>query len=275
LPKRVIDGEGLWRSKKLAKVEPEEYRAEYANLIPLALANGSFECDPRMIWSRVYAYNRPKITPVIVDSMLSEFERVKLLFRWKDQDGTDWGYWVGIEKSGRLPAASRCKHETFGATVPGDELAKFIGHTNGQPMASHDVANGAVGLGLGLGLGSCGADGFDGEKAVHEIIRAYSKPDYSPLTCTYVLEAIEEEAKQQDISKRDAAAYILRHTRRVAKTIDNPKFAKNAQDFFLGRQYRPPETEQPTNGKRGYEATAEELGATPEELKKRYGVKMQ
>lgn len=31
MPKRVIDGEGLWRSDKLARVEPASRRAEYAN----------------------------------------------------------------------------------------------------------------------------------------------------------------------------------------------------------------------------------------------------
>ena len=36
MPKRVIDGEGLWRSEKLARVQPEKFRAEYANQIPLA-----------------------------------------------------------------------------------------------------------------------------------------------------------------------------------------------------------------------------------------------
>jgi hypothetical protein len=45
MPKRVIDGEGLWHSDKLALVEPPSFRAEYACLLPLALANGVFEAN--------------------------------------------------------------------------------------------------------------------------------------------------------------------------------------------------------------------------------------
>ena len=86
MPKRVIDGEGLWRSDKLAQIEPAWIRAEFANLIPLALANGSLECNPRLIWSRVYTYNRPEITLEQVEKhILAELERVKLLFRWMMQ----------------------------------------------------------------------------------------------------------------------------------------------------------------------------------------------
>ena len=29
MPKRVVDGEGLWRSDKLARVQPAPWRAEY------------------------------------------------------------------------------------------------------------------------------------------------------------------------------------------------------------------------------------------------------
>lgn len=40
MPKRIVDGEGLWRSDKLSEVTPAWIKAEYANLVPLALANG-------------------------------------------------------------------------------------------------------------------------------------------------------------------------------------------------------------------------------------------
>ncbi len=53
--KRVIDGEGLWRFETLLRFQPEKCRAEYANQIPLALANGMLECDERRVWSLVYA----------------------------------------------------------------------------------------------------------------------------------------------------------------------------------------------------------------------------
>jgi hypothetical protein len=125
MPKRIIDGEGVWRSDKLAQVEPSSFRSEYTNLLPLALANGSFEVNARRIWSTVYSYNRPDIALAQVEQMLAEFERVKLRFRWiDDATGKEWGYWVGIEKAGRLPTPRRLKdrHERMGLE-PGEKRA--------------------------------------------------------------------------------------------------------------------------------------------------------
>src|SRR5690348_4020713 len=124
MPKRIIDGEGLWRSDKLAQVD-QRWRAEYANLLPLALANGTFELNARRIWSQVYAYNRPEVTDTDVSKILTEFEKAKLLFRWTDQQtGKEWGYWTGSqEKPGRLPPASRRgSHELIGPEPPSEEL---------------------------------------------------------------------------------------------------------------------------------------------------------
>ena len=127
MPKRILDGEGVWRSDKLARVEPSWMRAEYANLIPLALANGVFEANPRRIWSQAYSYNRTDITLSDVEKILNEFERVKLLFRWSDEAGKVWGYWIGIEKPGRLPGQSRWgKNEAIGPSPPEEELRKFV-----------------------------------------------------------------------------------------------------------------------------------------------------
>jgi hypothetical protein len=154
MPKRVLDGEAIYGSDKLAGVALE-YKAEYANLIPLALANGSFEASPRRVWSKVYAYNRPEVTLEHVEKILAELERVKLLFRWADSTGKQWGYWVGIDKKGRLPSQSRLnkKHEALGAVPPADLLQTFM-ESNGQPMVSHHVANGQVGFGSCSGSGS-------------------------------------------------------------------------------------------------------------------------
>lgn len=125
MPKRVIDGEGLWLSNKLRQV-PEQYRAEYANLIPLALANGTFECDPRKVWARVYIYNRPSVTLQVVEELLDSFERAKMLFRWQAEDGAIWGYWVGIDKPGRLPSGTDQKNGAKGAAVPRELLQSFM-----------------------------------------------------------------------------------------------------------------------------------------------------
>lgn len=124
MPKRIIDGEGLWKSDKLAEIE-SEFRAEYANLIPLASSNGVFEVNARRIWSTVYSHNRPEITPEIVLEMLREFNRGGLLFTWIDE-GKCWGYWVGIDKPGRLPGISRRgTNEQCGPEPPHYDLNKY------------------------------------------------------------------------------------------------------------------------------------------------------
>ena len=104
MPARIVDGDALWRSDKLAQVTPAPFRAEYANMIPLAQADGTFECNPRRVWADVYSYNRPDITVEMVEEILKEFERVNLLKR-STRKGKDWGFWVGIES--RLPVATQ------------------------------------------------------------------------------------------------------------------------------------------------------------------------
>ena len=145
MPKRIVDGEGIWKSDKIAQVEPPRYRAEYANLLPLALANGSFECNARAIWATSYSYNRPDITPEDVAAILEEFERAKLLFRWT-VSGKTWGFWVGIDKPGRLPSEARLngRHDRRGEEVPKDKLREFLGEnkteTIGVPSDSQPEA---------------------------------------------------------------------------------------------------------------------------------------
>ena len=161
MPKRILDGDSLWKSGKISQVQPPRFRAEYANMLPLAMANGSFECDPRAIWATVYSYNRPDVTPEDTVAILDEFERVKLLYRWK-VSGHTWGYWVGIEKPGRLPSQARQKerHERTGEPVPQDELRVFLGL---EPIGSQQETIrepiGSLGLGLGSGLGSGSGNG--------------------------------------------------------------------------------------------------------------------
>jgi len=127
MPKRLVDGDAIWRSDSLLAI-PVEYRREYTWLLPLAMANGSFECHPNKIWSDCYAYNREDISRADVPKILDAFEQAKLLFRWT-VDGKTWGYWVGIEKEGRLPKPSDIKSGKFklGEPVPLKELEAFTG----------------------------------------------------------------------------------------------------------------------------------------------------
>lgn len=154
MPKRVLDGDAMWTSRKLKLVEPEWVRGEYSNLLPLALANGVFELDLDQIWARVYAYLRPSISRDDVAKIITAFERNGLLFRFQDENGKAWGYWVGIDKPGRLPSLKRQKgrHERTGPEPPRDQLEKYLREVNqwsanGRPLAS-------LGFGFGSGLGS-------------------------------------------------------------------------------------------------------------------------
>lgn len=122
MPKRIIDGEALWLSDKIRAL-PVKFRPEFATILPLSLADGAFECDIKRLWSKVYAYNRPEISLQFVRRMLDAFERVGLISRGT-YDGRIWGYFIGIEKPGRLPSPSLRRHyETSG--LPTEVLAKM------------------------------------------------------------------------------------------------------------------------------------------------------
>jgi hypothetical protein len=135
--KRILDGTGVWKSDKIARIQPESIRPEYANWIPLALANGSFEADTRRLWATVYSYNRPDISFNDAEEIRREFCRVGLLFLWLDDaSGKIWGYFTGIEKPGRLPARSRLdkKHEPIGPTPPADALRSYVELTRSKAL---------------------------------------------------------------------------------------------------------------------------------------------
>lgn len=101
MPKRIVDGEGVWLSKKILSL-PQEYRLHYANLLPLAEANGSFEYDAALVKARVYPFLFPDITLEFIEDMFKEMERIGLI-HFYDEDGKTWAYFNGIEKPGRLP----------------------------------------------------------------------------------------------------------------------------------------------------------------------------
>jgi len=128
VPKRIVDGEALWRSDKIRDLDIS-VRAEYANLIPLAMSNGVFECSPERVWSLVYSYNRPEFTVEMVRLLLNELYSGGLLYIWK-QDKKHWGYFVGIDKPGRLPGVSRRgAHEAVGPSPPAGAIVRYAEET--------------------------------------------------------------------------------------------------------------------------------------------------
>lgn len=147
MPKRILDGEAMWGSSKIAAL-PEWAKAEYSWIFSLALANGSFECDVRTVWSKCYLYSRPEVTTDQVKMILDAFERVGLLFRWVHH-GKQWGYWVGINKEGRLPPPTQRARMARGQEPPTKGLKAFI---STRPVLGQ-VQHGLVGLGL-VGFGN-------------------------------------------------------------------------------------------------------------------------
>jgi hypothetical protein len=101
MPKRVVDGEALWLSDKIKRL-PAEYRLHYANWLPLAEANGVFEANAERIHARVYSFMLPSMSPRKVQAIMTAMIEVGLLRVWEENDKT-WGYFIGIEKKGRLP----------------------------------------------------------------------------------------------------------------------------------------------------------------------------
>jgi hypothetical protein len=127
MPKRIIDGERVWNSRKIAILKPE-HRAEYSWIYPLALANGVFECSARNVFFTCYK-NRPEVDLAKTQQILDDFAAVGLLFRWKEPDGSEWGYWTGAHAQyGVLPAESRVKdgHYTLGPKPPTDQFNVYV-----------------------------------------------------------------------------------------------------------------------------------------------------
>jgi hypothetical protein len=254
MPKRVIDGEGLWRSDKLTRVQPQSFRSEYANLLPLALANGVFEANARRIWSTVYSYNRPEITLEHVEQILAEFERAKLLFRWTDPRSVkDWGYWIGIDEPGRLPAPSRLRqgHEILGPEPPAELLRSFLSGSYDQPLASQPVPNGSIGFGScsGSGDGSPMASQEDKQlKSLAEKSEKFNSIEVARMLCSEngwsgekmiwaFKDAIEFQASQMpETSLEQVGEWLVRaYVNRRAVKGD---FAGGPQKFFEQALYR-------------------------------------
>lgn len=123
MPKRVVDGEALWLSEKVKSLPPQ-YRMHYANWIPLAEANGVFEANPERIQARLYAFLMPNITIRQVKNILSLMIAAGLVQVW-EEGGKTWGYFIGIEKAGRLPSL---KHlDRYSSLPPAPPIRDYPG----------------------------------------------------------------------------------------------------------------------------------------------------
>lgn len=167
MPTRLFNGEKAWGSAKIARL-PEEMKAEYAWMHPIALDDGSFEADPVVVWRAAYAGHRRK-NAAEVGEILDEFARRKLLFRWLqvgqrampyavdfagNHQGTIWGFWTNIDKPGRLPAPS--DRRNVGPGVPAKLLKKFLGCKEREQQLSLVANQAAPRKGLGRRQGQAG-----------------------------------------------------------------------------------------------------------------------
>ncbi len=144
MPKRLIDGESLHTSKKLLKVS-EKYRPEYTWLLPLALANGVAEADPRLIYTTAYAYNRDNITVKDIEAMLNEFEQAGMIARF-EAEGRAWMYFVGIQKN--LPKPSERIKMKRGPEPPSEIVA-----AEKRQISDKEAILSPTGIGIGNGVG--------------------------------------------------------------------------------------------------------------------------
>ena len=76
MPKRIIDGEGMYGSDKLRRC-PLWIRKEYPWLYPLADCNGSFELNQRVIAGKLWP-NRPDLTEKKAGTDFPDFQSGRL-----------------------------------------------------------------------------------------------------------------------------------------------------------------------------------------------------
>lgn len=228
MPKRIVDGEGIWRSGKLSLVEPSKFRGELANLIPLMRVDGTFEADARLIWSQAYSFNRPDINLRHVEAMLQEFERVKLLFRWRAEDGKLWGYFIGVEKRGRLPAPSQRFKEAVGVEVPQELLTAFLAGRISSPYltGTGKVSSGYEGIGIGLGKGNglslktgfCALDNVNGTQTNYPVTMELSNDTETTTT--------HRASEEQQTPKSQLNIQSTQHSPQPEHTIESIQLAK-------------------------------------------------
>lgn len=162
MPKRVVDGEAIWSSRKLKSV-PEDYRLHYANWIPMADVDGVFEADPDIIWSRVYAFLCPNISANFVNGILASFIDSGLVRVWKT-DNKMLGYFIGIEKPGRLPSEEHKRRYKDRSPIASDKADNLVSGKDLAPCREIPGNSGNMPEGFGLGFGvGLGMEGYGRE----------------------------------------------------------------------------------------------------------------
>lgn len=154
MPKRLFDGDKAYKSDKLrafAERHPQ-WRAEYAWLKGLVLADGTFEVDPHRVWAEAYSFCGNGIDAKTVEKMLNAFENFGLLERKSDKNGRMWGYWTGCE--GCLPVRKeRYKYKTGAGELFEKDLVTSDQLASQSPATTYGGLGSGSGSGSGLGTG--------------------------------------------------------------------------------------------------------------------------
>ena len=126
MPKRVLDGEGFWGSRKLRRC-PVWIRREYPYLYPLADCNGNFELDIPVILGKLKA-NRPDLSIRKLELVFDTFKKEGLAFVW-EVHSRQYVHWTRSERRGRLPQPSHRtnKYERkLAPPYPREEYAAYL-----------------------------------------------------------------------------------------------------------------------------------------------------
>src|SRR5262249_18352389 len=121
---------------------------------------------PKRIWAEVFAFNRPDRSPEDVGVMIESLAGAGMLFRW-EVEGKTWGFWVGINKQGRLPEPSHRSRFLCGPDPPLDAVADYV-NRNGSG-ADKKAARPIDAAGAGAAT-----DGYRANKVGPEGLRGWS-----------------------------------------------------------------------------------------------------
>ncbi|KKL54035.1 hypothetical protein LCGC14_2269450 [marine sediment metagenome] len=133
MPKRVLDGEGFWGSRKLRRC-PVWIRREYPYLYPLADCNGNFELDIPVILGKLKA-NRPDLSIRKLGLVFETFKKEGLAFVWAVAR-RQYIHWTRSERRGRLPRLSRRSNKyerKLAPPLPLEEYKAYL-HTFGETL---------------------------------------------------------------------------------------------------------------------------------------------
>jgi len=129
MPARMINGEAMWSSEKIAACAtemPATSGVYYPWLYPLADANGVFEMTSIRVIHGLIATQLPFLTVENLLKILEDFHRNGLLFVW-EKNGKRYGFWTNSDQPGRLPKPSdRHKYKNVQISIPTEKLKKYL-----------------------------------------------------------------------------------------------------------------------------------------------------